>query len=293
MSMQWRRERYAVIVADDFGKSSSVNLAIAEAHDRGILSAASIMAGEKAFEEAVSIARNRSRLSVGLHVTLCDGKSVLPQSEIPELVDMEGRFESSPSLAWMKYSRRTLQNQLDAEIGAQFDLLEEAGVQLGHVDSHHHLHMHPKLFAMICRHASRRGIQWVRIPCEPLSLVCHSRDASQGAYPFVEWAVFRILRLYNGAQIRLHGLQALPLYGLSRTGRVDEKYLFDLFTRSDDHMEILLHPDIATESGRRELDALISGAVRDKLKALGINVTGYRQLSPEDLSLDTGVVKSL
>jgi hopanoid biosynthesis associated protein HpnK len=292
--MQWRPERYAVIVADDFGRSSSVNLAIAEAHDRGILSAASIMAGEKAFEEAVSIARNRSRLSVGLHVTLCSGKSVLPHSEIPDLVDVEGCFEGNPSLAWIKYGKRILQKQLDTEIGAQFDRLEEAGIHPGHVDSHHHLHMHPMLFAMICRHAVRRGIQWIRIPNEPLSLVFHGRDASRGALPFVEWAALRILRMCNASKIRSHGLQALPhVYGLSRTGRLDEQYLFDLFTQSGNHMEIFSHPDIATESGRKELEALTSSAVRDRLKALGISVTGYRQLSHEALPLNTEMANGL
>jgi hypothetical protein len=41
--MEQGPKRYAVIVADGFGKSPSVNAAVAEAHDQGILSAASIM----------------------------------------------------------------------------------------------------------------------------------------------------------------------------------------------------------------------------------------------------------
>ncbi|HYA85902.1 MAG TPA: ChbG/HpnK family deacetylase, partial [Nitrospirota bacterium] len=61
------RKNYTVVVADDFGSSSSVNHAVAEAHDRGLLTAASLMAGGSAFEEAVEIAQNRKGLSVGLH----------------------------------------------------------------------------------------------------------------------------------------------------------------------------------------------------------------------------------
>ena len=36
---------YAVINADDLGMSSTVNMAVTEAHDRGLLTSASIMAG--------------------------------------------------------------------------------------------------------------------------------------------------------------------------------------------------------------------------------------------------------
>lgn len=66
-------EKYLVTVADDLGRSASVNEAIAEAHDNGILTAASLMAGGEAFQDAIQIALKRRHLSVGLHATFCDG----------------------------------------------------------------------------------------------------------------------------------------------------------------------------------------------------------------------------
>jgi hopanoid biosynthesis associated protein HpnK len=292
--MAWHPERYAVIVADDFGRSSSVNLATAEAHDRGIVSAASIMAGGKAFDEAVRIAGCRSRLSIGLHVTLCDGKSVLPHSEVPDLVDVRGHFENRPSQAWINYSRPCLQKQLDAEITAQFDQLEKAGIRPCHVDSHHHLHMHPMLFGMICRHASQRGIRWVRIPYEPLSHVYHARNAAHGALPFVEWAVFGLLRIFNKSKLRAYGLRMMPhAYGLSRTGHIDEQYLFDMIAQQDELMEIFFHPDIATESGRRELEALTSRTVRDRLIKTGLQVASYQELAEGIRPVNAGMASGL
>ncbi len=103
--MLGRRDRYLVVVGDDLGRSSLVNRAIAKAFDRGFLTAASLMAGGDAFEEAVTLARIRPALSVGLHVTLCDGRSVLPSSEIPGLVDGNGRFAKSPFYAGLRYWR--------------------------------------------------------------------------------------------------------------------------------------------------------------------------------------------
>lgn len=53
--------KYIIVAADDLGRSSSVNAAIAKAHDEGIVTSASLMAGEEGFEEAVEIAQHRPR----------------------------------------------------------------------------------------------------------------------------------------------------------------------------------------------------------------------------------------
>ena len=56
-----------VVNADDFGYSRGVNRGIAEAHDRGIVTATSLMVDGPAAAEAVALARSRPALSVGLH----------------------------------------------------------------------------------------------------------------------------------------------------------------------------------------------------------------------------------
>jgi len=271
-----------VINADDFGKSASANIAVADAHDNGILTAASIMAGGEAFDEAVRIAYFRHGLSVGLHVTLCDGRSVLRPSDIRDLVDETGEFERDPKAAWLRYSDPCLRGQLDAEIGAQFDRLEEAGVHPDHVDGHHHLHMHPRIFSTVCRHASKRGVRWIRIPHEPISEVYHGRHASPVLFPLLEWSVFGILKMFHAKTARAYGLRTVPsVYGLSMTGKVDKNYLLAVFTGATSPAEVYVHPDGLTEEGRRELSALTSSAVFEKLLECGIRTVNYREL--EDL----------
>jgi hopanoid biosynthesis associated protein HpnK len=274
--------KYAIIVADDFGSSSSVNLAVAEAHDEGILTAASLMAGGTAFEEAVEIARRRKGLSVGLHVTLCDGKAVLPSSEIPDLADSSGCFENDPSRAWMKYRRPGLLRQLHRDIEAQFDRLEKAGVTPTHIDGHHHLHMHPAVFALLCRQASRRGIRWIRIPREPLTFLLRFPSLRRGAMPFIEWAVFNVLGKMYGSKARTYGLRSFDaVYGLARTGRFDERYLMHILSHARGSFEIFTHPDTGTAAGQRELEALTSRAARAALAASGAVLAGYRELSAD------------
>jgi len=58
-----------IVNADDFGLTSGVNRAVAEAHERGILTRASLMVLEPGAQEAASMAAAAPALSVGLHAT--------------------------------------------------------------------------------------------------------------------------------------------------------------------------------------------------------------------------------
>ncbi|MEW5744976.1 MAG: ChbG/HpnK family deacetylase [Nitrospirota bacterium] len=272
--------KYLVVVADDLGRSSPVNRAIAAAHDRGIVTAASIMAGGAAFEEAVDLVRNRETLSVGLHLTLCDGRAVLPRRRIPGLVDPDGCFERNPAVAWLRCLYRDTDAQIEAEIAAQFDRLEAAGITPEHVDSHHHLHMQPRLFALVCRLAAERGVRWIRIPAEPASMLSKWRSPSRGIMPFLEWGAFAMLAPGNARAARRYGLRsACTVYGLSRTGAVDKAYLFAVVrSMSSSPCELFVHPDEATPGGRKELEALISPEVRHRIDAAGIELGHYESL---------------
>ena len=273
-----------VVVADDMGESSSLNSAIAEAHKRGILTSASLMAGGQAFEEAVMIAVECSNLSVGLHVTLCDGRAVLPPSQIPDLVDHDGNFEKSPAKAWINYTGAGVFSQIEAEVDAQFSKLYRAGVHPTHVDGHHHLQMHPRIFEIVCRRASKRGVGWIRLPSEPLALVLGFRSFSRGVMPLTEWVVFRMLSAYNLKTAKRYGINvAYRCLGLSWTGSIDEKCFIDLLDYAKGPIdEIFTHPDISTDSGRRELEALASINVRNKISSC-LDLVGYRELSGEGI----------
>src|SRR5688572_28379081 len=63
-------DRHLIVNADDFGFSPGVNRGIAEAHERGIVTSASLMVRWPAAAAAASYARARPELSVGLHLDL-------------------------------------------------------------------------------------------------------------------------------------------------------------------------------------------------------------------------------
>ncbi len=61
-------KRYLIVNADDFGQSPDVNRGVIEAHERGIVTSASLMAGWPATAEAAAYSREHPNLSLGLHL---------------------------------------------------------------------------------------------------------------------------------------------------------------------------------------------------------------------------------
>jgi hopanoid biosynthesis associated protein HpnK len=268
-----------VTVADDFGKTASVNAAVAEAHDRGILTSASLMASGSAFDDAVKIARQRKTLSVGIHVTLCDGRAISSPSSIPGLTGADGFLERNPAKAWLRV--RSLRRQIEVEIKAQFDRIEEAGIRPTHIDGHHHLQMHPVIFDILCREAAARGIRWIRMPIEPLAAVLRMRSSGRGTIPFLEWAVFGTLGAFHRKKAARAGVYSPGLvFGLSRSGAFDEGYLLYVLERVRGPVdEVFAHPDFSNEEGRMELGAFTSRVVGEKIDSLGLAVAGYREVA--------------
>jgi predicted glycoside hydrolase/deacetylase ChbG (UPF0249 family) len=61
-------KRYLIVNADDFGQSPSINQGVMEAHERGIVTSASLMVRWPASAEAVVYSRQHPELSLGLHL---------------------------------------------------------------------------------------------------------------------------------------------------------------------------------------------------------------------------------
>src|SRR6516225_220913 len=85
--------RSLIVNADDFGQSPGVNRGIIEAHERGIVTSASLMVRWPAARAAASYARRHLKLSVGLHFDFaewaCENGNwrplyeVVPQNDVP------------------------------------------------------------------------------------------------------------------------------------------------------------------------------------------------------------------
>jgi len=159
--------RGVIVTADDFGAAIAVNEAVEQAHREGILTAASLMVGGEAVEDAVERSRRNPGLGVGLHIVLADGKPVLPPQQIPALVGPDGDFR--PGMVGTAFAialSPAAKAQMRAEIEAQFKAFAKTGLELDHVNAHKHFHLHPMIASAIIEIGPRYGMKAMRVPYE-------------------------------------------------------------------------------------------------------------------------------
>ncbi len=283
------RRRFAIINGDDFGFSSGVNRAIIEAHERGILTSASLMVAGDAFDEAIALAHAHPRLAVGLHLVIVHDKAVLPQSQIPHLVDSTGCFRASSLKAGLLYQFNSeARRELVWEIRAQLEKFRQTGLELSHVDGHRHLHIHPVVLRILVELAFEFNIKAIRLPFEELEFTL-GLDRSNLLTKLIWSWIFARLRAYGEGLLKSAGISFTErVYGLLATGQMSEEYLLGLIPQiRADLVEIYSHPAIAIAqepkngphgAGQKELDALLSDKVRELLISYGFALTTHNNV---------------
>ncbi|MBX3745412.1 MAG: hopanoid biosynthesis-associated protein HpnK [Verrucomicrobiae bacterium] len=267
-----------IVNADDFGVSASVNAAVRDAHDRGVLTSASLLVNGAGFEEAVEIARARPGLGVGLHLALVQSAATLPAARIPGLVDWRGRFpESGFRTGWRYWQDRRLRPELEAEIGAQFERFHSTGLTLDHLDGHLNLHLHPVVFDLLMVNRDRWRIRHMRLVRDPLR---HNLRLASGRLlsRVLLATAFGALARRAAPRLAAAGIRHPDsVYGLLQSGRVDEPYLLRLLaTLPEGDHELYCHPDLAPP--RTEFEALVSPLVRQALVDKGVTLIRYQDL---------------
>jgi len=270
--------RRLIVNADDFGRSNSINEAVIRAHQEGILTAASLMVNEPAFNEAVALARQNPRLGVGLHLTLVCGVSTLRPNDIPGLVDDSGAFSDHPVRAGVRYFLDgRLRPFLRREMAAQFQKFQQTGLRLDHVNGHLHIHMHPTVFSILRHHGREWGVKHFRLTRDRFWL--NARIASgKWCYRLCHAIIYSLLARHVRPSLKVQRIRhTTSVFGLLQSGRVTESYLMKLLPRMPaGDSELYSHPSL--DEFKDEFDALISPRVRKQTEDCGIRLIRYQDL---------------
>jgi chitin disaccharide deacetylase len=134
--------RRLIVNADDFGRSYGINRGVFAAHERGIVTSASLMVRWPAARDSVLYARRAPELGLGLHVDLAEwayaAREWRPVYEVVDLRDDEAvRAE-----VWRQVER--------------FDALY--GAYPSHLDSHQHVHRSEPVRSTMLEVAAELGV---------------------------------------------------------------------------------------------------------------------------------------
>jgi predicted glycoside hydrolase/deacetylase ChbG (UPF0249 family) len=135
-------ERRLIMNADDFGISPGVNAGIIEAHERGIVTSASLMVRWPDAVAAANLGREHPRLSLGLHVDI--GEWAFTEGEWVRLYEVVSADDEA-----------ALREELNRQIGA-FEQI--TGHVPTHLDAHQHAHATDPLRSLMLAAAERLGV---------------------------------------------------------------------------------------------------------------------------------------
>ncbi len=294
--------RRLIVNADDFGLTSGVNRAIAEAHEHGIVTSTTLMANSQAFDGAAEVARSagsKARFSVGCHVVLLDGEPLLPPGRVPTLLEPKAgnsnpQFrESLNDFVIASFRHQLNPVEVEAEAATQIARLQDAGIQPSHFDTHKHAHMFPAVLRPLLRAAKSRGVAAVRNPFGqiwplPLTSLLRTRQVWKR---FAQLNVLRNFATRFRREVEAHGLRTTDgSLGVLVTGVLN----LELFTAIVDSIpegtwEFVCHPgyndaDLVAvhtrlrQSREQELALLTSAAAKELLPARGVELISYNEL---------------
>ena len=140
-----------MINADDFGLNESVNAAICEAFEKGLIDRTTLMVNMPFADEAMKLAKENGFADrVGLHVNLTSGRPLTDDmAKEPVMCNSEGEFTAdfARNLKTRFYLPTKTRRRVEAEIRAQFEKYAKLGGTLWHIDSHHHVHTDPSIWS--------------------------------------------------------------------------------------------------------------------------------------------------
>lgn len=273
--------RLLIVTADDLGLTAGVNSAIRRAHLDGMVTATSLLAVGRAFDDAADMLRATPTLELGAHLALVgEDPPLLTAREVPSLVDRRGAFP----LSYRTVVARGLAGRIDPddvrrELAAQLERVLQVGVPVTHVDTHQHTHLWPAVGAVVTDLAVEHGIAAVRLP----------RSSARGVVGLgVSTLARRLAR-----SLRRAGLTSTGDYaGLDEAGALDaarfRAAVSALAARDATAAEINAHPSEPDDPdlgrfawGYRwadELAGLLDPQTRSFVDAAGYRLGGFAEL---------------
>ena len=247
--------RALIVTADDVGLHAGMAEGAIRAHREGIVTACSVVANGRAFDDAVRRLRDTPSLEVGVHLTLVEER---PLTSI--------RFPRKYTSFVPLYLARVIGiRAIEAELRAQLEKVLATGLRVMHLNGHQHLHVLPRIFSVVKKLAAEHSIGYVRTVDDRGG---NARGLAVGALSFLG-------RRAGGTNDRT--------VGVANAGHLDD--VTPLLDHVEGVTELVTHPGVAVTGYEHwryawdaETRALCAPRLRDELAKRGIELTAPGRL---------------
>ncbi|MFY9825977.1 MAG: ChbG/HpnK family deacetylase [Thermoanaerobaculia bacterium] len=268
-----------VVTADDVGLHPGMTAGALKAHDEGIVTACSVVANGRAFDDAAERLRDRPGLDIGIHLTLVGERPLSSAGRVRSLLGRDGALLPD----FRAFTRRYLLGGIEAievegELRGQIERLLATGLRIVHANSHQHLHVLPRIFEIVVRLAQEHRIPFVRVPREPAARGLSPRSLQIG-----------ILNLLS-RRLEVRSVQTVErTVGVLDAGRLTTERLARILEDVAGLSELVCHPGLGDAALAAEYDwgygwdretaALCDPRLPDLLRTQGIELTSFSRLS--------------
>jgi predicted glycoside hydrolase/deacetylase ChbG (UPF0249 family) len=196
-----------IVTADDVGLDRGMTEGAIRAHREGIVTACSVVANGREFDDAVSRLRDVPSLEAGVHLTLVEERALTTGAQMPR-----------------NYVRFLLgrRGDVEPELRAQIEKVLASGLRVTHLNGHQHLHMLPRVHRIVERLAREYGIGYVR--------VVNDRGGKK--------------RRVSVAVLNALGDHSRRTIGVAEAGHLTAERIIDLLEHVDAVTELVTHPGI-------------------------------------------------
>jgi predicted glycoside hydrolase/deacetylase ChbG (UPF0249 family) len=249
--------RRLIVTADDVGLHRGMTEGAIRGHRDGIVTACSVVANGAAFDDAIARLRDVPSLEVGVHLTLVEERSLTGM-----------RFPRS--YAGFVFGRKDFA-AIGRELRAQIERVLATGLRVTHLNGHQHLHMWPRVFAIVERLAIEFEIGYLR----------RVRDrGGRGG----------IVRRISIAALNALGSGGSTI-GVMEAGHLTADRIIDLLQHVGGTTELVTHPGVSVDAYPRwnyawdaETEALCDPRVRRAIADRGIELVAPGGASQNSLS---------
>ncbi len=139
-------KRVLIVNADDCNLTDGVTQAILKCHQQGIVSSTTFLVNLPHNPTLIRRIKKQRRLGVGLHLNITLGCPVSALENIPSLIDKEGRFIKRSTRMRFTPSLREVRTEYENQIMLFRKIFGRIPT---HLDTHHQLHDHPKIYEVL------------------------------------------------------------------------------------------------------------------------------------------------
>lgn len=276
-------DRVVIIHTDDIGMCQASVEAFAEMVEYGLISSGAVMVPCPWFLEAAAFARTHPQADLGVHLTLTSEYDryrwgpISTRDPVSGLMDDQGFFHRSSDEVWKNADPEAATAELDAQVSRAL----AEGMDLTHIDTHMGTVAHPGLIPGYIQLATRYGLPPMipRLSADEMMAVGNVDEGTAqmitGMISMLEEMGIPLLDSLSGLEL----VDATDRIGQAKTALRKLKPGLTHF---------IIHPSKDTPELRRittswdcraaDYETFTSDAMRDFIRAEGIQVIGYRAL---------------